>query len=68
MRPQQATEASNAANAFQHSLTQGWQKAMASIQQMAHISPHASNLRFDPVRLKDLQDQYIREATQLWNQ
>ena len=68
MRPQQATDGGNAANAFQQNLTQGWQQALASIQQMAHISPQAGKLSFDPIQLKSLQEQYLREATQLWNQ
>jgi polyhydroxyalkanoate synthase len=68
MRPQQATDAGIATNAFQQNLTQGWQQALASIQQMAHISPQAGSLSFDPVQLKGLQEQYLREATQLWNQ
>jgi len=68
MRPQQATDAGIATNAFQQNLTQGWQQALASIQQMAHISPQSGSLSFDPVQLKGLQEQYLREATQLWNQ
>ena len=68
MRPQQATDSGNAENAFQQNLTQGWQQALASIQQMAHISPQAGKLSFDPIQLKSLQEQYLREATQLWNQ
>ena len=68
MRQQQATDAGNATNAFQQNLAQGWQQALASIQQMAHTSPQAGHLSFDPVQLKGLQEQYLREATQLWNQ
>ena len=68
MRQQQATNSGNAANAFQQSLAQGWQQALASFQQMAQASPQSGALAFNPVQLQNLKDQYLQEATQLWNQ
>jgi polyhydroxyalkanoate synthase len=68
MRPQQATNSGNAANAFQQSLAQGWQQALASFQQMAQSSPQTGSLAFNPAQLQTLKDQYLQEATQLWNQ
>ena len=68
MRQQQATNSGNAANAFQQSLAQGWQQALASFQQLAQASPQSGSLAFNPAQLQTLKDQYLQEATQLWNQ
>ena len=56
MRPQQATNSGNAANAFQQSLAQGWQQALASFQQMAQSSPQTGSLAFNPAQLQTLKD------------
>lgn len=59
-----------AARQFQENLAQGWSKALQSFQGMdmglpaAHLAP----LSFSPEKLQALQQAYLREAAELWNQ
>jgi polyhydroxyalkanoate synthase len=59
---------------FQHSLSESWGKAMQSFQQMGFPATGngdaapAAALTFSPAKLQELQQAYVREAAQLWNQ
>jgi len=60
-----------AAQLFQQSLGDGWKKAMEAFQQLdLGQMPKASmpQLSFAPEALQKLQQDYLQEATQLWNQ
>ena len=67
------------AQQFQHNLAEGWQKAMqafpltgmpAAMPAMGAMPaiPGFPHIAFDPDKLKDVQQAYVREATELWNQ
>ena len=63
------------AQQFQHSFGDAWQKAMQSFQslnfsQAAPAAPGAAppHLSFDPQALQALQQQYLADAAELWNQ
>jgi polyhydroxyalkanoate synthase len=57
------------------SLAESWNKAFEQFQQMSQRAPEAGasplelpSLRFAPEKLTQLQQDYVREATELWNQ
>ena len=53
------------AKQFQEQLGQQWSHALKSFQQGAASLP---TVRFAPDKLQELQQAYVREATELWNQ
>jgi polyhydroxyalkanoate synthase len=59
-----------AARQFQENLGQGWQKALQSFQGMDLGTPVAGlpQLNFSPGKLQALQQAYLKEAADLWNQ
>ncbi len=66
---------SQSAEQFQHSFGDAWQKAMQSFQGMnlgqAATGPTAGTapkISFDPEQLQTLQQQYLQDAAELWNQ
>ncbi len=60
---------------FQQSLSESWGKAMRSFEQLGlpgnghgNVSAAAMPaLTFSPLKLQDLQQAYVKEATELWN-
>jgi polyhydroxyalkanoate synthase len=63
------------AEQLQHSFGDAWQKAMQSFQGMnfgqaaaAPAAGAAPKISFDPERLQALQQQYLQDASELWNQ
>jgi polyhydroxyalkanoate synthase len=57
-----------AAQEFQKSFADNWNKALASFQTLGGASSGAPKLSFSPEKLEELQKQYLTEATALWNQ
>jgi polyhydroxyalkanoate synthase len=55
-------------NAALKSLGDSWLKALASFQTMGAGDTPSPKLSFSPEKLEALQQQYISEATELWNQ
>ncbi len=61
------------AQQFQHMLSEGWGKALQAFQQMGLPSVPAAGaapvpqISFDAEKLQALQQQYVKEATDLWN-
>src|SRR5450830_696074 len=61
------------AQQFQHMLSEGWGKALQAFQQLGLPSvpaPGAASvpqISFDSEKLQALQQQYVKEATDLWN-
>jgi len=65
------------AQQFQQSLSDGWQKAFASFQNMdlagagsglGSGTAKAPDIHFEPEKLQELQQQYLTEASKLWTQ
>jgi len=56
------------AQQFQRDFGQQWTKAMESMQQAVAGAGAMPKLSFSPARLLALQQAYMREATELWNQ
>ncbi len=63
------------AEQFQHSFGDGWQKAMQSFQGLnfpqtggASGAADPAKLKFDADKLQALQQQYLADAAELWNQ
>jgi polyhydroxyalkanoate synthase len=57
-----------AAQQFQQQLGQYWGKALQSFQEAVPTNGSLTSLQFAPDKLKTLQDAYLREASELWNQ
>ena len=57
----------NTAEQFQKNITDTWSKALSTFQGI-NTDASAPKLSFAPDKLKDLQQQYISEATALWNE
>jgi polyhydroxyalkanoate synthase len=57
-----------AAQQFQHELGRYWGQALQSFQEAAPPLAPLPALRFVPDKVKALQEAYVREATELWNQ
>ena len=55
-------------NAALKSLGDSWLKALASFQTIGGGDAKSPSLTFSPEKLETLQQQYIAEATELWNQ
>jgi len=55
-------------NQFWSVAQEGWGKALAAFGQMGKADGVAPQLSFDPEKVAELQNQYINEATELWNQ
>jgi len=55
-------------NQFWSVAQEGWGKALAAFGQMGKADGVAPPLSFDPEKVAELQNQYINEATELWNQ
>jgi polyhydroxyalkanoate synthase len=55
-------------NAALKSLGDSWLKALASFQTIGGGDAKTPSLTFSPEKLESLQQQYIAEATELWNQ
>ena len=55
-------------NAALKSLGDSWLKALASFQTIGAGDSQSPKLSFSPEKLEALQQQYISEATELWNQ
>ncbi|NBX53873.1 MAG: class I poly(R)-hydroxyalkanoic acid synthase [Betaproteobacteria bacterium] len=68
MGQQNANAGGISAEAFQNSLNQAWQQALASFQQLGGSDPLWGGVRFEPDQLQALQQAYLKEATELWNQ
>ncbi len=58
------------AQQFQQSLSQNWASALSSFQGLdaAAGMPALPQLSFSPEKLQALQEAYLREAVELWNQ
>jgi polyhydroxyalkanoate synthase len=64
-----AVDWASQARQFQQELGSQWARALQSFQQVG--LPAAANfpsLSFSPEKLRELQEAYLREATELWNQ
>ena len=57
----------NAAEQFQKNITDTWSKALSTFQGI-NTDASVPQLSFAPDKLKELQQQYISEATALWNE
>jgi polyhydroxyalkanoate synthase len=57
-----------AAQQFQRELGRYWGQALESLQEAAPALAPPPALRFAPDKLQALQEAYVREATELWNQ
>ena len=57
-----------AAQEFQKSFADNWSKALASFQNMGATPNGMPQLTFAPDKLQELQQQYLTEASALWNQ
>jgi len=55
-------------NQFWSVAQESWGKALAAFGQMGKADGVAPQLSFDPEKITELQNQYIQEATELWNQ
>ena len=57
------------AKQFQQELGSQWARALQSFQQVAVPAPGSiPTLTFSPEKLRELQQAYVREASELWNQ
>lgn len=61
------------ASQFQQNLAEGWKKALESFQTLSTGTPGAATCQlpamgFASDKLESLQEAYVREATELWNQ
>jgi polyhydroxyalkanoate synthase len=56
------------AQQFQRELPQRWTEALQSFQQAGEGAGALPGLSFSPDKLRALQEAYVREATELWNQ
>ena len=66
------TDWGQGAQQFQKMFSEGWAKALQSFQQMdlagaAQPGATVPQLTFDAAKLQQLKDQYLEEATRLWN-
>jgi polyhydroxyalkanoate synthase len=57
-----------AAEQFKKQFGDSWTQAVASLQKMDMGSAGLQNLHFSPAKLAELQQNYLTEAAQLWNQ
>ena len=55
-------------NQFWSVAQESWGKALAAFSHLGAADGAAPQLSFDPEKVKELQSQYINEATELWNQ
>ena len=55
-------------NQFWSVAQESWGKALAAFSHLGNTDGGTSALSFDPEKVKELQTQYITEATQLWNE
>ena len=55
-------------NPFWSVAQENWGKALAAFSQIGKTDAVAPQLSFDPETVKELQNRYINEATELWNQ
>jgi len=55
-------------NPFWSVAQENWGKALAAFSQIGKTDAVAPQLSFDPEKVKELQNLYISEATELWNQ
>lgn len=55
-------------NQFWSVAQESWGKALAAFSHLGKTDGGTSSLSFDPEKVKELQTQYINEATELWNQ
>jgi polyhydroxyalkanoate synthase len=67
-------EWAKAAQQFQSTFGESWTKALQSFQTMdmsasgaGFGAPPVAPLNFSPAKLEELQQQYVKEATELWN-
>jgi polyhydroxyalkanoate synthase subunit PhaC len=56
------------ARQFQQELGSQWARALQSLQHAATPATSVPTLTFSPEKLRELQDAYVREASELWNQ
>ncbi len=56
------------AQQFQQGLTSQWGQALQAFQQAGGEAGALPHLQFDPARLQALQQDYVREPTEIWNQ
>jgi polyhydroxyalkanoate synthase len=57
-----------AAEQFKKQIGDSWSQALASLQNMDPGKAGMPNLQFSPAKLAELQQNYLAEAAQLWNQ
>ena len=55
-------------NPFWSVAQENWGKALAAFSQIGKTDAVAPQLSFDPETVKELQNRYVNEATELWNQ
>ncbi|WP_295551228.1 class I poly(R)-hydroxyalkanoic acid synthase [Limnohabitans sp. Rim8] len=59
---------------FQQNLTKSWAQAMQHFQTMdlgglkSAVDPSVPSLKFSPEKLQSLQNQYFKDASEMWNQ
>jgi polyhydroxyalkanoate synthase len=56
------------AQRLQQDIGKQWAQALQSLQPAGAAAPSMPQLRFSPARLQELQQAYVREAGELWNQ
>lgn len=56
------------AQQFQQDLGKQWTRALQSLQPAGHGGAPLAPLQFSPAKLQSLQQAYLREAAELWNQ
>ena len=77
MNPNPSDFWSQTAGQLQQSFAANWTTALQALQSVVPMTPQGlmpasaaplSSIRFSPDKLQELQQQYVREATALWNQ
>jgi len=68
MGPNAMPSWNEAAEQFKKSFGDSWARALASFQGLEGSEPGLKGLSFSPSKLEEIQQKYLQEATQLWNQ
>lgn len=68
MGPQAMPSWNEAAEQFKKSFGDSWTRALSAFQSLDGSEPGLQGMRFSPAKLEEIQQHYLQEATQLWNQ
>ena len=68
MGPNAMPSWNEAAEQFKKNFGDSWTRALASFQNLDGSEPGLQGLKFSPSKLEEIQQKYLQEATQLWNQ